>query len=213
MNLHRFKPSSAVAIAVVALVIGLEAPAMAHQVNVIAHEISGSSIKPHSIAGNRLKNNTVTGAQVKESTLAAVPDASKLGGKPAKDYVTTSTVSTTGAINIPNNDVLTHLVNVGPVSYSGECYATAGSTDFSLTITAVTNLIYTFPGFANGGHVLAAGASAKIYDQGISSADLPEQVTQPYAVMGTADNEISGTLTFQLGVDFRGCQVEITAQR
>jgi hypothetical protein len=72
MNVRRLKPSGTVLIAAVALVIGLEAPAAAHQV---AHKISGSTIKEHSIAGNRLKSNTVTGRQIKESTLGTVPSA------------------------------------------------------------------------------------------------------------------------------------------
>jgi hypothetical protein len=183
---------------------------MAHQINVVAHKISGSSIAPHSIAGDRLKNNTVTGAQVKESTLAAVPDASRLGGKPAKDYVTTSTVSTTGPIKVPNNDVLTHLADVGPVSYSGECYDSGGGTDFELHITAITNLIYTSPEFDSSGDALAAGASAEIYSEGIVNTELPLQYSAPYEVMGSVDNETSGTWTVQLGMDSRACQVEIT---
>jgi hypothetical protein len=62
MNARTFRPSGSVLIAAVALVIGLEAPAAAHQ---IAHKISGSDLKP----------NSVTGKQVKESTLATVPKA------------------------------------------------------------------------------------------------------------------------------------------
>ena len=75
MNIRRIKPSGTFLVAVVALVIGLEAPAAAHQ---IASKVNGSTIKKHSIAGNRLKNNTVTGKQVKESTLGVVPEAKTL---------------------------------------------------------------------------------------------------------------------------------------
>jgi hypothetical protein len=64
MTIHRIKPASSVLIAVTALVIGLEAPAMAHQANVAAHKISGSSITKHSIAGNRLKPHTVSRGQI-----------------------------------------------------------------------------------------------------------------------------------------------------
>jgi hypothetical protein len=60
---------------VVALVVAVESPAMAHQVKAAVHKIAGSSIKPHSVAGNRLKKNTITGAEVKESTLGTVPKA------------------------------------------------------------------------------------------------------------------------------------------
>jgi hypothetical protein len=65
VNIPKLKPSWTVIVAVVALVIGLEAPAAAHQV---AHKISGRELKP----------NSVTGKQVKESTLAAVPEAKRL---------------------------------------------------------------------------------------------------------------------------------------
>jgi hypothetical protein len=65
MNIRRFTPSGTVLVAAVALAIGLEAPAAAHQV---AHKISGSE----------LKANSVTGKQVKESTLGVVPEATSL---------------------------------------------------------------------------------------------------------------------------------------
>lgn len=83
MNVRRLKPSGTVLVAAVALVIGLEAPAMAHQVNVAAHKLSGSSIKVHSIKGNRLKPNTLTGKQIKESTLGTVPKAKTASTLPA----------------------------------------------------------------------------------------------------------------------------------
>lgn len=88
MNIRRFKPSGTVLVAAVALVIGLEAPAMAHQVNVAAHKISGSSIKEHSIKGNRLKSNTLTGKQIKESTLHIVPTAKRAETLPALKWHT-----------------------------------------------------------------------------------------------------------------------------
>jgi hypothetical protein len=66
----RIKPSGTVLIAAIALVIGLEAPAAAHQ---IAHKISGSQLKP----------NTVTGKQIKESTLGTVPRATRARTLPA----------------------------------------------------------------------------------------------------------------------------------
>jgi hypothetical protein len=65
MTVRRIKPSGTVLIAAVALVIGLAAPAMAHQVNVAAQKISGGDLTP----------NSVTGKQIKESTLATVPRA------------------------------------------------------------------------------------------------------------------------------------------
>jgi hypothetical protein len=68
MRVRRLPPVTAVAIAAVALMIGLATPAMAHQARVVAHKISGSDLKP----------NSVTGKQIKESTLGVVPEARKL---------------------------------------------------------------------------------------------------------------------------------------
>jgi hypothetical protein len=65
MKVGRITPSGAVLLAATALVIGVEAPAMAHQV---AHKIDGST----------LKSNSVTGKQIKESTLGIVPKAAAL---------------------------------------------------------------------------------------------------------------------------------------
>jgi hypothetical protein len=64
MTIQRMRPASSILVAVTALVIGLAAPAMAHQADVVAHKISGSSIAKHSIAGNRLKPHTVTSGQI-----------------------------------------------------------------------------------------------------------------------------------------------------
>lgn len=75
MNVQRLKPSGSVIAVAVALVIGLEAPAMAHQVADVAHRISGTTIEVHTLPGDRIKGNTVTGRQIAESTLATVPRA------------------------------------------------------------------------------------------------------------------------------------------
>jgi hypothetical protein len=80
MNVRRLVSSTTIAVAVGGLVVGLSAPAVAHEAK---HLISGASIKKHSIAGNRLKANTLTGAQIKESTLATVPHAKSASTIPA----------------------------------------------------------------------------------------------------------------------------------
>lgn len=68
MSDRRFTPAGTLLIAVVALVLGLTAPAMAHQAKVAATKISGHDLKP----------NSVTGKQIKESTLGIVPKAKTL---------------------------------------------------------------------------------------------------------------------------------------
>lgn len=62
MTIRRLITSPTFAVAVLALTVGLAAPAAAGQV---VHKISGKQLKP----------NTVTGKQVKESTLSTVPRA------------------------------------------------------------------------------------------------------------------------------------------
>jgi len=76
----RFRPSPALVVASLALVIATGGTAYA------AVTISGRSITNHSIAGRKMINNTLTGTQIKESGLATVPranlaaNASKVGG-------------------------------------------------------------------------------------------------------------------------------------
>jgi hypothetical protein len=71
-----FRPSPAMAVAIVALVASFAGPALADQaVHFAKKRLDGRTIAAHSIAGSRLKNNTVTGVQVNESTLGKVPSA------------------------------------------------------------------------------------------------------------------------------------------
>ena len=78
--LIKFRPSPALIVACVALVIALGGTAYA------TSTISGRTITDHSIAGRKLINNTLTGNQIKESALGTVSkanqaaNASKVGG-------------------------------------------------------------------------------------------------------------------------------------
>jgi hypothetical protein len=69
------RPSPALVVASLALVVALGGTAFASPIRRLAASINGRTIQDHSIAGIKLKNNTVTGTQVKESTLATVPHA------------------------------------------------------------------------------------------------------------------------------------------
>jgi hypothetical protein len=70
MRFHASRPSRAMIVASLALVLALGGSAYA------ASQINGKNIKKGSIPGNRIKNDSVTGKQVNESTLDAVPNAS-----------------------------------------------------------------------------------------------------------------------------------------
>lgn len=68
-------------VATLALFVALGGTAIA------AHElIDGKDIEKNSVPGNRLKTKTVTGKQVKTATLGRVPNAARLGGRPASSY-------------------------------------------------------------------------------------------------------------------------------
>ena len=72
---HIRRPSAALIVSMLALVVALGGTALAGPVAQLAKQISGSSIRAHTITGSRLKNNTLTGTQIRESTLGTVPSA------------------------------------------------------------------------------------------------------------------------------------------
>jgi hypothetical protein len=70
MRIPRFRrPSPALVIAVLALVVALGGTAYA------VKQINGSTIKPRSIPGDRIRNNALTGTQINEARLGRVNEA------------------------------------------------------------------------------------------------------------------------------------------
>jgi len=110
MDLMRRRPSAAMVIAVMALVLAASGTAVAAD-----HLVDGDSlIKKESVSGNRLRDHTLTGLQIKLSALGTVPNATnaknadELGGKPASAYLgggggsqigTNGVVKTAGSVN------------------------------------------------------------------------------------------------------------------
>jgi hypothetical protein len=84
MRRIRLHLSYANVVATVALFVALGGGAYA------AVTIDGKDLKARSVAGGKLKNDTLTGKQIKESKLKQVPNAAKLGGKPAKAFLAAS---------------------------------------------------------------------------------------------------------------------------
>jgi hypothetical protein len=78
------RPSPAMVLAVIALVVALAGTSMASIATI--SKISGKTVKKNTLPGNRVKKNTVTGKQVKESSLSTVPNSSKLGGLTADAF-------------------------------------------------------------------------------------------------------------------------------
>ena len=65
------RPSPALVVSVIALIVALAGTAYA------AHRINGGLIKKHTIGGSKLKKDTLTGYQIKNSKLGTVPTAKR----------------------------------------------------------------------------------------------------------------------------------------
>jgi hypothetical protein len=202
MKIRLLKPSSAVLLVVVALVIGLEAPAMAHQATVIAHKISGSE----------LKNNSVTGRQIKESTLSTVPSAAnarKLAGKPGSAYAPAAAARASGLIKIPTGGKSHVLFTDYPLTWKGTCVVSGGGATFTLSVTAAENVDFTQgPSTSDLGTIIAAGKSLEI-DNGGASNTL--QTVTFYTVTGHNGANYSGLFTGMIHVEGVPCGVSVTA--
>jgi hypothetical protein len=84
-DLLRRRPSAALVVAVIALVVATTGTAVAASQLVNGDHL----IRKNSLSGNRLHDHTLTGLQIKLSELGTVPtakNAEELGGKPASSY-------------------------------------------------------------------------------------------------------------------------------
>jgi len=105
-NHRRRRPSAAMVVAVIALVVAATGTAVA-----AGQHVDGDSlIKKGSLSGDRLRDKTLTGLQIKASTLGTVrkaKDAMELGGRPPSAYLgggggeigTNGVVKTAGSAN------------------------------------------------------------------------------------------------------------------
>jgi hypothetical protein len=159
MKVGRIRPSGAVLIAVVALVIGLEAPAMAHQV---VHKIDGST----------LKANSVTGKQIKESTLGTVPRAATL---PALKWHKIALINSWA--NASSKRPASWAVDAqGIVHLRGEIKdGAAFHAAFDLPAAVAPEVVVMFPVAVNGVDVgiLDLGASGQAIPYGPDGAEIP----------------------------------------
>ena len=85
----RLRPSPALVVALLALVVAVGGTAYA------SGKINGAAIAGHSIAGSKLKKDTLTGKQVKESGLATVPHAANADHASSADHAGTATTADT----------------------------------------------------------------------------------------------------------------------
>lgn len=143
----RRRPSAALVVAVIALVVAFAGTAVAGPVARFAKNlIDGSSIKKHSIPANRLENHSITAQQLKASKLGTVPhakladtaaNAARLGGAPPSAYLPASKlVRWNFSMNKGN---AARAIGLGPMRLTATCAADGTKTDGKLAITTSEN--------------------------------------------------------------------------
>ena len=163
----RRRPSAAIVISIVALVIAASGTALA-----AGRLVSGDSlIKQRSLSGNRLRNQTITGRQIKLTSLGEVPSAKtainarELGGHPASDFALgSSTVTRSGPVAASGGQTV-KLASFGPFTVSLQCNDD-GSGTFDAAIMVTSNAANT----EAFGNALTAGTAQQIDDAGPDSA-------------------------------------------
>lgn len=106
----RRRPSPAMVVAVVALIVGFSGSAVAGEVVRIAkNSLPGNRLKERSVSGNRIKRNTLTGAEIAESRLGKVPLAGRA------DIVTKADSATIANVALSANKV--NGVNFAQIDY------------------------------------------------------------------------------------------------
>jgi hypothetical protein len=136
----KLRPSPAMVVASLALVVALGGTAFAGPVARLAKMISGSTIKPRSIPGNRLKNDTLTGKQIKESSLGSVPTARRAtnathAGTAGSATNATNAASATNATHAGTADSATNATNAANATDATH----AGTADSATNATNAAN--------------------------------------------------------------------------
>ena len=134
----RRRPSAAMVVAIVALVVAMAGSALAGPLKSV---ILGSSIKKHSIPGNRLIDHTLTRRQINLGKLGTVPvaalalnatNALKLGGQPASSYLPASKLL---RWSFKVNKGQARKFTFGPLKFLGTCKANGANTDAELAVS------------------------------------------------------------------------------
>jgi hypothetical protein len=165
-QLARRRPSAAMVVAIIALVVAASGTAVA-----ASRLVNGDSlIKRGSLSGNRLRNATVTGKQIKLSSLGTVPaartaaNAQELGGRPASAYALgASSVAASGLVTASGGQTV-KMASFGPFTVSLTCNDDGGGTfDAEVDVVSTTSNSEVF------GSQLTAGTSQEVADAGPDS--------------------------------------------
>jgi hypothetical protein len=162
----RRRPSAAIVISIVALVIAASGTALA-----AGRLVSGDSlIKRHSLSGNRLRNDTITGQQIRLDTLGQVPkaktaaNAESLGGHPASAFALGSSGDVRSGLVTASGGQTAKLASFGPFTVSLQCNDD-GSGTFDAAIMVTSSAANT----EASGNALTAGTAQQIGDAGPDS--------------------------------------------
>jgi hypothetical protein len=165
-KLARRRPSPAMVVAIVALVVAASGTAVA-----ATKLVNGDSlIRRDSLSGNRLRNGTITGKQIRLSSLGQVPNAKRafnateLDGHPASAFAMGSSDVVHSGLVTANGGQTVPLGNFGPFSVSLTCNDDgSGTFDAAITVTSSS------PGSEVFGSTLSAGTPQQIDDAGPDS--------------------------------------------
>ena len=164
-ELTRRRPSAAMVVALVALIVAASGTAVA-----ASRMVNGDSlIKKNSLSGNRLRSHSITGKEIRLSSLGQVPnarnagDANALGGQKASAFVTASTFDRSGLVTANGGQTVT-MGSFGPFTVSLTCNDDGGGTfDAAITVTSSSSNSEVFGG------PLTAGTPQQIDDAGPDS--------------------------------------------
>lgn len=166
-QLARRRPSAAMVVAILALVVAASGTAVA-----ASRLVNGDTlIKRDSLSGDRLRADSITGRQIKLSSLGQVPkaktavNAEALGGHPASAYAlaATSTGIRSGLVTASGGQTVT-LASFGPFTVTLKCNDdTGGAFDSEIDVTSTSSNSEVF------GSQLTAGTPQQIDDAGPGS--------------------------------------------
>jgi hypothetical protein len=187
-HLGRRRPSAAMVVSIIALVVAASGTALA-----AGHLVSGDGlIRKHSLSGDRLRNQTITGQQIRLGTLGQVPkaknaaNAESLGGHPASAFALGSAADVRSGLVTANGGQTVKMASFGPFTVSLQCNDDGGGTfDAAIMVTSTTGNSEAF------GSQLTAGTPESIDDTTTDSGfedngggTLADFVAPPEAYMG-----------------------------
>jgi hypothetical protein len=206
-DLSRRRPSAAMVVAVIALVVAMSGTAVA-----ASHLVDGDSlIKKASLSGNRLRAHTLTGLQLRLSALGTVPNAKnaeELGGRPPSAYLGGgggggggSQIGTNGLVKTAGsaNGTTVTLFTSGPFKVTMTCTDDGTNTSSEIDASSSEDQSNLDGQFANANTPTDTGADVELSPDGT-----PSSLFQPATITLVAPSGASAIVTGMAGVESFG---------